>query len=210
MTLFVFRNRYVPPLVETFIAIRNMAGRATHSTKIATNLPSLDGVMTPLAFLPDVCVSSQRRIVIQSVQLVDSQGIRKRIVLVDKHVGLKLGQPFHVLTIFACPQSFAFVLRVFNGIVTVLMLVTRKRSKGPANALNLAGFRHHQAVPLNVDLLLVALSTGLRVNPRATWISKEILATVSDGLVGSFFRVAVVANNATGGVSLPSPKYHPS
>ncbi len=81
------------------------------------------------------------------------------------------------------------------------MLITRQRTKRPTNPLDLASLGHHQAVPLDANLVDVALTTRLGVDPGTARVGIEIRAAMSEFFVGMLRWIAIVADNATGRVA---------
>lgn len=107
-------------------------------------------------------------------------------MFLDEDLWFLFRKPFHVRFVDICPEPCTFDFWVFDGVVAVEMFVSGHGTKGPANALNLPGFRHHQAVPLDSHLIFMTLPARFFVDPRTARIGKEFTA-VSFGFVGFLF-----------------------
>ena len=132
-----------------------------------------------------------------------SRGFRQGGQRVRKHAGFERLQTLHVGAIHVRAQPHARVRGVLRVVVPPLVLVSFERAEGPGRPLDLARLRHHEAVPLHVDVIGVARSARVLVNPRAAWVGIERLHLVCVVDIRRR-RVATMADNATGRVT-PTP-----
>ena len=152
-----------------------MAGAAAHAPEVAARIAPFHTQMATLAFCAQIGKGCQLGIGLQPVQFVRFEGFRHYMLFFGENVRMFFGFHIHVRTVDFRADSFQRAGRVLKEIIGPAVVIALQRSKGPGSALDLAGFRHHQAGPLRAHPLLMALAAGSRIHPRGPGVCVKFI-----------------------------------
>ena len=151
-------NRRIVSFIETFVAVGGMTGGAAHATVIAAFLAAFDREVAALALGAVIRESRSLRMISQSGQI--RRSFRQRGLSARECTRLQGPQVLHIEPIGIGSNPVGRAFGILGVVVAPTMLVSLKRTERPRGPLDLAGFGHHQAVPLGARMFGVAGTAG--------------------------------------------------